>query len=218
MNSADRRIQLPGHVGEIGAERGAAPDQHIIVAGTKRRGGRQSDHFAQPPAHPVALHRIADLARYGKADPNRMATFSAVLLALLDTAPRLQDKGAGRRSCAFRGSLKVRAALQPFHLFGFGCDFRLDHCGLDLEIGVRNENSRPSESSGTQLLAPLPTPQRQNPAAALGRHAGAKAVAALTHQFARLVGPFHRKFSAGGSGPKRRDWRGLYASASGSST
>jgi hypothetical protein len=214
MNSAYRRIELPGHVGEIGGERAAPADQHIIVAGDKRRSGGQPNHFAQPPAHAVALNRIADLARYRESDPDRSAV--AVVLGAL---PRLYDEGAGRRSCALRGSLKVRAALQPFHWFGFGCDFGLDHCGLDLEIGVWNEDSRPIEgldcyieqglirkpvptfrdhALGTQLLAPLTAPQRQNPAAALGRHAGAKAVAALTHQFARLVGPFHRKISAGG--------------------
>jgi hypothetical protein len=194
MNSAYRRIELPGEVGEIGRERGAPADQHIIVARAKRRSGGQPHHFAQPPAHAVALHRIADLARYGKADPDR-----AALALVFSALPRLHDEGAGRRSCAFRSSLKVRAALQPFHWFVFGCDFGLDHCGLDLEIGVWNENSRPIEALGTQLLAPLRAPQRQNPAAALGRHAGAKAVAALAHQFARLVGPFHRKISAGGS-------------------
>jgi hypothetical protein len=193
MNSAYRRIELPGHVGEIGGERAAPADQHIIVAGGKRRSGGQPHHFAQPPAHAVALHRIADLARYRESDPDRSA-----LAVILGALPRLYDEGAGRRSCALRGSLKVRAALQPFHWLGFGCDFGLDHCGLDLEIGVWNENSRPNERLGTQLLAPLPPPQRQNPAAALGRHTGAKAVAALAHQFARLVGPFHRKISAGG--------------------
>jgi hypothetical protein len=193
MNSAYRRIELPGHVGEIGGERATPADQHIIVAGDKRRSGGQPNHFAQPPAHAVALHRIADLARYRESDPDRSAV--AVVLGAL---PHLYDEGAGLRSCALRDSLKVRAALQPFHWFGFGCDFGLDHCGLDLEIGVWNENSRPNERLGTQLLAPLPPPQRQNPAAALGRHTGAKAVAALAHQFARLVGPFHRKISAGG--------------------
>src|SRR5580692_9506478 len=45
--------------------------------------------------------------------------------------------------------------------------------------------------SRTEPLAALRPPGRQHPAAALGRHPGAKAVAALAHQFARLVGPFH---------------------------
>jgi hypothetical protein len=58
-----------------------------------------------------------------------------------------------------------------------------------------------------------------NLAAALGRHAGAKAVTALAHQFARLVGPFHEVVSADAleiglfapiSGVQARNWRGLY--------
>src|SRR3984957_15528394 len=45
--------------------------------------------------------------------------------------------------------------------------------------------------SRTEPLAALRAAGRQHPAAALGRHPGAKAVTALAHQFARLVGPFH---------------------------
>src|SRR5580693_4456894 len=45
--------------------------------------------------------------------------------------------------------------------------------------------------SRTEPLAALRPPGRQHPAAALGRHPGAKAVTAFAHQFARLVGPFH---------------------------
>src|SRR6202166_2747797 len=45
--------------------------------------------------------------------------------------------------------------------------------------------------SRTEPLAALGASGRQHPAAAFGRHPGAKAVTALAHQFARLVGPFH---------------------------
>ena len=45
--------------------------------------------------------------------------------------------------------------------------------------------------SRTEPLTPVRTPRRKHPATALRRHPGAKAVAALAHQFARLVGPFH---------------------------
>src|SRR5580704_9464762 len=45
--------------------------------------------------------------------------------------------------------------------------------------------------SRTEPLAALRPPSRQHPAAAFGRHPGAKAVTAFAHQFARLVGPFH---------------------------
>src|SRR5258708_29741356 len=45
--------------------------------------------------------------------------------------------------------------------------------------------------SRTEPLAAVRPPGRHHLAAAFGRHPGAKAVAALAHQFARLVGPFH---------------------------
>jgi hypothetical protein len=45
--------------------------------------------------------------------------------------------------------------------------------------------------SRTELFAPLRAPQIHDSAAALGRHTGAKSVAALAHQFAWLIGPFH---------------------------
>jgi hypothetical protein len=150
MNSAYRRIELPGHIGEIGGERRPPPDQDIIVARAQCRGRCQPHHFAEPPAHAIAHDGIADLARHGKADTGLIG-FPAVLpatdLPVLGALPRLQDEGAGRRSRTFGGSLEVYAALQPFHGFGFGCDFRLDHCGLDLEIGVRNENSRANNAA-----------------------------------------------------------------------
>jgi hypothetical protein len=54
------------------------------------------------------------------------------------------------------------------------------------------------ERSRTKPLAAVGAAGRQHLAAAFGRHPGAKAVAALAHQFARLVGPFHGIVSDGG--------------------
>jgi hypothetical protein len=48
-----------------------------------------------------------------------------------------------------------------------------------------------ASQSRAEPLAPLRAARSDYLAAALGRHAGAEAVAALAHQFARLVGPFH---------------------------
>jgi hypothetical protein len=48
----------------------------------------------------------------------------------------------------------------------------------------------------TKLRASARPPRRQHPAAAFGRHPGAKTMTALAHQFARLIGPFHGDFSA----------------------
>jgi hypothetical protein len=48
----------------------------------------------------------------------------------------------------------------------------------------------------TEPLASMGAPRSQHPAAALRGHASAKAVAALAHQFARLIGSFHEAVSA----------------------
>jgi hypothetical protein len=85
--------------------------------------------------------------------------------------------------------------------------------------------------SGTELLAAAGAPRREYLAAAFGRHPAAKAVAALAHQFARLIGPFHgiclrcaRPDPPVSRGPSIRvkslivrDWRGLYESPPGPS-
>jgi hypothetical protein len=71
-------------------------------------------HFAQAPPHAIALHGIADLPRYGEADPRRFVFVFAVMTGL-GTLACLQDEGAGRRSRTLGGSLKVRPALQPLH-------------------------------------------------------------------------------------------------------
>jgi hypothetical protein len=134
MNSAYRRIELPGHVAEIGAERSPPPDQHVIVARAERRGGRKPHHFAEPPAHAVAFHGIADLARDGKAHPDG-GVCSVLVAHFRGTLPRLQDKGSGGRSGALCGGLKVRAALQPFHGDDFGFRPAGSHCDAIEPLG-----------------------------------------------------------------------------------
>jgi hypothetical protein len=49
---------------------------------------------------------------------------------------------------------------------------------------------------GAQSLAAAGAARGHDLLAAFGRHPGAKAVAALAHQFARLIGPFHGVISA----------------------
>ena len=51
-------------------------------------------------------------------------------------------------------------------------------------------------ASRTQPLAALRATRGHDFAAALGRHARAKTMASLAHQFARLISPFHGCFSA----------------------
>jgi len=87
---------------------------------------------------------------------------------------RLQHESTGGRPLAPRRSAEVGAAGQPIHR---------------LRMGVRAR-------SRAQPLAPVRPARCQHFATAFGRHAGAKAVAALAHQFARLIGPFHGMVSA----------------------
>jgi hypothetical protein len=50
-------------------EGGAPTDQHIVVPRPETFRVRKPHDFAQPPPHPVALDRIADLLRHRKTDP-----------------------------------------------------------------------------------------------------------------------------------------------------
>src|SRR5271167_133877 len=106
MNPAQRRGEFPHQVDERGIERRPPANQHIIVAGTKRSLRRKTNHLTQAAPQPIALDGIADLARYGEADPAG---------ALVAAGARLEDKVARRRPRAFGGSLKVRPAFQPLH-------------------------------------------------------------------------------------------------------
>jgi hypothetical protein len=61
---------------------------------------------------------------------------------------------------------------------------------FDKTVGKRNRNPSPSRS-GTQSFAAPRAPRGQYLAAAFTGHTGAKAMAALAYEFARLIGPFH---------------------------
>ena len=116
MHPAQRRSELPDEVVKRRLQRGAPSDQHVIVAGVERLGRGETDHLAQAPPHAVAFHGIADLARYGKADPAR---------ASVAARTRLQDESAGGRPRAGGGSPKIRPASQPFHSNRFAIRFGL---------------------------------------------------------------------------------------------
>src|SRR4029453_16333750 len=55
----------------------------------------------------------------------------------------------------------------------------------------------PRRASGAEPLASARTARGNHLASAFGRHAGTKAVTALAHTLARLIGPLHGLFSAG---------------------
>jgi hypothetical protein len=203
VDSLERRGKVVHHGVELGPQRRRPPHQHVIVAGAKRFGGGNANQFAQAPPHAVAFHGIADLL----GDRESHTWWSS-----LGAPARLQDEGACRRACASCGILgggpKVTPAFQPLHK----TDIRT----------VLNRNRDSGSSSGafgssTQSLTATRPPRGQNPAPALGGHAGAKAMAALAYQFARLIGPFHGNLRCGisplrcglAAALSRRDWRGL---------
>ena len=106
MNPAERRIEFLPHLRERQRQRGAPPDQHVIVAGAHIATGREPYDFAQPAPHPITLERIADLPRDREPDANG---------ALLVAPAGLQYERAGRRPYAARSGAKVGSARQPLH-------------------------------------------------------------------------------------------------------
>jgi hypothetical protein len=95
MDAAKRAAKFLHHGVKCGLERGAPPDQNIVVTGGQRRFRSQPDELAQAAPHPVTLHGVADLFADGETNPRR---------ARLGTCAGLQDKGAG---------MSARALLRP---------------------------------------------------------------------------------------------------------
>jgi hypothetical protein len=171
MNPPRRCGQILHHVTERAAQCSAAPDQYVIMAGLQRVYARQSHHFTQAAPHAVALHGISDLPRYGEPDAHRVT---------IGAAACLQHESCRRRPHCTGGCPKINPALQPLH-------------GTQAWLGRLQPEQVSAEAtqSGTQALTPMSAAGCHDLPAAFGRHAGAKAVAALAHQFTRLIGPFH---------------------------
>jgi hypothetical protein len=89
----------------------------------------------------------------------------------------LQHESCGRDPLTPADHQEIGTLPQPFH-------------GAD---------GKTPDASGTQAFAALPPPSGNDLTAAFGRHAGTKAMPALAHDFAGLIGPFHRCFSAAGT-------------------
>jgi hypothetical protein len=110
MDPVQRRAELPLQVGKRQRQRRAPANQYVIVAiphafvGLNIAGknfASKPDDFAQPPPHPVTLHRIANLPRHCEADANA---------AIVAARARLQYKSAGRCPQAARSGAKVGPA------------------------------------------------------------------------------------------------------------
>ena len=97
------RTQPPERYPKILQQNGKGPlrcrhpaDQHEIETGCRMHGEHQPCRFPQPPAHPVAHHRIAHLPTGGEADTDgrRLGYIHDVLLV---SPPSLQNQPGARR-------------------------------------------------------------------------------------------------------------------------
>jgi hypothetical protein len=95
MDATERAAKFLHHGVKRGLERGAPPNQDVVVTGGQRRSRSQPNELAQAPAHPVALHGIANLLADGEANPRQ---------AFRCPCAGLQDEGAG---------MSARALLRP---------------------------------------------------------------------------------------------------------
>ena len=144
----------------------APPDQHIIVAGMHARRRAESRTISRnrrrTRLRSTALPTCRDTVK-----PTRTG-------AVLGAPARLQHEGAGRTPAVRprRHESPPGASAAPWYGRHGAADWQ-------------------RLRSRTEPLAALRAPGRQHLAAAFGRHAGAKTVTALAHQFARLIGPFH---------------------------
>jgi hypothetical protein len=148
----------------------------------ERQGRAPSDQHIIMPARKASPFRQAD--DLFQPPPHTVALDSAPHLSrnskthpdwpAIAAIECLQHKGCGRDSLTPANHQEIGTLPQPFH-------------GTD---------AKTADASGTQAFAAVPPSSGNDLAAAFGRHAGTKAMPALAHDFAGLIGPFHRCFSA----------------------
>ena len=107
MDAIERRDEFPHHIAEPRFERGAPPNQHVIVPGMQIAGIRKPHDFPQTAPHPVTLDRLADLARHREADANG---------AFVRAPASLQYEGAAGHPHAGASGAKIRPAPQSHQL------------------------------------------------------------------------------------------------------
>src|SRR5215475_10271682 len=75
-----RQAEVIDHGVEITGQRGAAPDQHIIMVRPHRHGVDPPDGLAKPAADAIAFGGGAVLLSNGETDPNRAQIIAAAAL------------------------------------------------------------------------------------------------------------------------------------------
>jgi hypothetical protein len=106
MYARERAREVLGEARERQIEGGAPADHHVVTPHPEPiRVGKPHD-FPQSPPHPVAHDRIADLARYRKADPWR---------SCVEALAGLQHEGFRGGARPRRSAEKIRPFPQSFH-------------------------------------------------------------------------------------------------------
>jgi hypothetical protein len=104
MDAANRAAEFLHHGVKRDLERGAPPNQHVVVTGGQDRWRSKPDELAQAAPHPVALHGVADLFADGETNPRRTG---------LPPFACLQGKGARMSARAGPGSLGNGPKVTP---------------------------------------------------------------------------------------------------------
>jgi hypothetical protein len=143
-------------------ERGTPADQHVVTAGLQPFRGRSPHNIAKAAAHAVTFHRAADLLGYRETDPRR---------PLIAAHARLQNECRPRDLGPRRSGNEI--------------------CALSQALRHHSHADRAAPQSRAEPLSAPRTTRIDDFATALRRHAGAKTVSALAHQFTGLIGPFH---------------------------
>jgi len=104
MNAAKRAAKFLHHGVKRHLERGAPPNQHVIMTRGQRLSWSKPDELAEAPPHPIALHGIADLFADGETNPRRSSLPPRVCL---------QDEGAGMSARADPGSMGNSPKVTP---------------------------------------------------------------------------------------------------------
>jgi len=172
---------------EVSLDGGAgAADQHIIPAGARKAGQNRICCGTQPSLGAIAGYGVADLLGTGISDAHNHPVI----------APRARLKQEPGRTLTPRGcrAQKICAPCQHDKWYIGNSPYRQR---LASEVRIKRHDPLPiagkgCDASGGQFLATLEPARSQNEPAALGGHAGPKAVTAGANQVRGFKGALHR--------------------------